>query len=99
MRIVERIPAHYYEAQEVEDIGRVYRWCPEQVVLECGACGMRKTFKRSSLLTSIVACECGARCSASVHEELIAEQPRAEDERRVRPWRYWRTEESTGIPI
>ena len=99
MRIVERIPAHYYEAQEVEDIGRVYRWCPEQVVLECGACGTRKTFKRSSLLTSIVACECGARCSASVHEELIAEQPRAEDERRVRPWRYWQTEESTGIPI
>jgi hypothetical protein len=96
VRIVERIPAHY-ETQEVEDIGRVYKWCPEQVVLECGACCARKTFKRSSLLTSIVACECGARCSESVREELIVEQL-AEDER-LHPWRYWQTEENTGIPI
>ncbi|HZY64743.1 MAG TPA: hypothetical protein VFE21_02550 [Rubrobacteraceae bacterium] len=34
MKIVERIPAHY-EVQEVEDFGRSYRWCPEQIVLEC----------------------------------------------------------------
>jgi hypothetical protein len=37
VKIIERIPAHY-ETQEVEDLGRVYSWCPEQVVLECGAC-------------------------------------------------------------
>jgi hypothetical protein len=97
VRIVERIPAHY-EAQQVEDIGRVYRWCPEQDVLECGACGTRRTFKRSNLIASIVACECGARCSESVREELIVEQL-AEDERRLHPWRYWQTEENTGIPI
>jgi hypothetical protein len=71
MKIVERIPAHY-EVQEVEDLGRCYRWCPEQVVLECGACGTRMTLKRSSLITSVVTCECGARCAASVREELMA---------------------------
>ena len=53
MKIIERIPAHY-ETQEVEDLGRVYRWCPEQVVLQCGACGTRKTFERSSLIASLV---------------------------------------------
>ena len=97
MKIIERVPAHY-EAQEVEDIGRLYRWCPEQVVLECGACSARKTFKRSNLITSLVTCECGARCSATVWEELIVEQL-AEDERRVHPWRYWQTEENAGIPV
>ena len=96
MKIVERIPAHY-EAREVEDIGRAYRWCPEQVVLECGACGTRGTFKRSDLISSVVACECGARCSAKVREELIVEQL-AEDEG-IHPWRYWHSEPNSGIPI
>ena len=41
MRIVERIPAHY-EAQEVE-FGKSYKWCPEQVVVECGECKKRIT--------------------------------------------------------
>ena len=55
MKIIKRIPA-YYVAEEVEDLGWVYKWCPEQVVLECGACGMRETFKRSSLISSLVTC-------------------------------------------
>ena len=96
MRIVERIPAHY-KVQQVEDIGWVYRWCPEEVVLECDACGTRHTFKRSRLITSVVACECGARCSASVREELVIEQL-AEDDR-LHPWRYWQTEQNGGIPV
>ncbi len=96
MRIVERIPEHY-ETQEVEDFGRVYRWCPEQVVLECGACGTTSTFKRSNLIASLVSCECGARCSAGVREELRAEKP-AEDER-IHPWRYWHSKENAGIPV
>ena len=96
MKIIERVPV-YYEAREVGDIGRVYRWCPEQLVLECGACGTKRTFKRSDLITSLVTCECGARCSASVWEELVVEQL-AEDER-VHPWRYWHTEENAGIPV
>ncbi len=96
MKLIERVPAHY-EAQDVEDLGRVYRWCPEQVVLECGACGTRRAFRRSNLVTSIVACQCGASSSASVREELLDEQL-AEDER-VHPWRYWHTEENAGIPV
>ena len=96
MKIIERTPAHY-EAQEVEDIGQVYRWCPERVVLECGACGMRMTFKRSTLIASLVTCECGARCSANVREELIVENLGADEH--IHPWRYWHQEETAGIPV
>jgi hypothetical protein len=97
VKIVERIPAHY-DAEEVVDLGRAYRWCPEQAVLECGACGARMTFKRSELITSLVACECGARCSARVREELLVEKLAVEDEY-VHPWRYWHTQENAGIPV
>ena len=37
-KIIERVKAHY-EVQDVE-MGKVYRWCPESVVIECG-CGKR----------------------------------------------------------
>jgi hypothetical protein len=97
VKIVERIPA-YYDAQEVvEDLGRAYRWCPEQVVLECDACGMRSTFKRSKLIASLVNCECGARCSAEVREELLVE--RWTEDEYLHPWRYWHTQENMGIPV
>lgn len=96
MKIVERIPEHY-EVQEVEDLGRIYKWCPEQVVLECGACGTRMTQKRSNLITSIVTCKCGTRSTASVREELLVEL-RSEDEV-AHPWRYWRSRREAGIPV
>jgi hypothetical protein len=96
MKIIERIPAHY-QTQEVEDLGRVYSWCPEQVVLECGACSTRETFKRSNLIASLVKCECGARCSASVREKLVVEK--LAEEEYIHPWRYWHTKENAGIPI
>ena len=35
-QVIERVEAHY-EVEEVE-LGTVYRWCPESVVLECD-CG------------------------------------------------------------
>ena len=95
VKIVERIPAHYKE--EVQTFGRVYKWCPEQVVLECNACGTRTTFKHSNLMTSIVTCECGARSSARAREELLIEVL-AEDER-LHPWRYWRSEERSELPV
>jgi hypothetical protein len=44
-QVIERVKAHY-EVQEVE-MGTVYRWCPESVVVRCG-CG-----KRLSLTVSI----------------------------------------------
>ena len=96
MKIIERIPAHY-EDQEVKDVGRVFRWCPEHVVLECGVCGTRMTCKRSNILTSVLTCECGASSTASVREELLTEKL-AEDER-LHPWRYWHSEEDAGIPV
>ena len=96
MKIIERIPAHY-QTQQVGDLGQVYRWCPEQIVLECGACGKRETLKRSNLIASLVSCECGARCSASVRQELIIEKL-AEDER-IHPWRYWHPKDDAGIPV
>jgi hypothetical protein len=97
VKIVERIPEHY-EVQEVEeDLARTYRWCPEQVVLECGACGTRMTLKRSTLIASIVTCECGARTTASVREELSVEL--ASEDEVVHPWRYWPSREEAGIPV
>ena len=96
MRIVERIPAHY-EVEEVGNLGQSYRWCPEQIVVECGQCTKTMTFNRSKLLTSILTCECGARSTASVREELFVEQL-TEDEV-AHPWRYWRSREESGIPV
>jgi hypothetical protein len=96
VRIVERIPGHY-EIQGVQDFGRVYRWCPEQVVLECEACGARRTSKRSELISSLITCECGARCSARVREELLIDtSPEEED---LHPWRTWHSSANAGIPV
>ena len=96
MKIVERIPAHY-AVQEVDELGRTYRWCPERAVVECEACGKKTTFKRSSLITSIVACECGATSTAHVRAELI-DEPLTEDQV-AHPWRYWHSREETGLPV
>ncbi len=97
MRIVERIPAHY-EIEEVRDLGRSYRWCPEKVAVECGGCGKRMSFNRSQLITSIVTCGgCGTRSTAGVREELLVEVL-AEDEV-AHPWRYWQLMEESGIPV
>ena len=98
MRIVERIPAHY-EVEEVSDLARSYRWCPEQVVVECDECAKRTTSNWSKLITSIVTCGgCGARSTAGVREELLVEVM-AEDEA-AHPWRYRRrSSEESGIPV
>jgi hypothetical protein len=44
-KLIEKVEAGY-EIQDVE-MGKVYRWCPESVVVRCG-CG-----KRLSLTVSI----------------------------------------------
>jgi hypothetical protein len=97
VKIIERIPAHYETQQVAQDLGRVYRWCPEQVMLECSGCGVRKTFERSMLIASLVKCDCGASCSARAREELVIEQ--LAEEKLIHPWRYWRSKEDAGIPI
>jgi hypothetical protein len=52
VRVVERTKAHY-QVKEME-FGKVRRWRPERLVLECG-CGERPT-----LTSSVTACDgCG----------------------------------------
>jgi hypothetical protein len=96
VKLIERIPA-CYEVEEVEDLGQVYRWCPEKAVVECDACGKRTTFKRSNLITSIVTCECGTCSTADIREELLMELL-AHDET-THPWRYLHSKENAGLPI
>ena len=81
----------YYEVQEVE-FGRIYRWCPECVVVECD-CDERLT-----LTSSITACRwCGVDHADTVREELDA-RGRLGDEA-LHPWRYAREREGAGIPF
>ncbi len=98
MHLIERTPEHYDEL-EVDEIGHLYRWCPECVVLECDSCGKRTTLKRSELISSGFECECGKDNAASVREEVVLQLVGEEYEARHHPWRYWDTsEETAGIP-
>ncbi len=99
VQVIERVARHY-DVEEVE-YGRVYRWCPEMVVVEC-ECGKRATFKRSDLITSIVTCECGARYAVvdiQEEEEMVGQSLEEEDDETVHPWRYWRPPKGAGIPF
>lgn len=60
-RVIERVEAHY-EVQDVE-MGKVYRWRPESVVVEC-YCGKEPTLTASKNACS----ECGAD-----HRTLVEE--------------------------
>src|SRR4051794_2137951 len=81
-QVIERVNAHY-EVQAVE-MGTIYRWCPESVLIECEVCG-----KKPTLTVSKDACgECGADHRAIVEEVLEA---RPEEEQEVgHPWRSLR---------
>ncbi len=75
-KVIKRIPAHY-EVQNVE-MGKVYRWCPESVVIECD-CDETLT-----LTASRTTCGgCGANHTAIAEEVL---DPRSED-KVDHPWR------------
>jgi hypothetical protein len=78
----------HYEVQEVE-FGRVYRWCPEYVELECD-CGERLT-----LTFSVTRCWCGLDHGAVVREELPAKWL---DDEALHPWRYAGGCEDVGLP-
>jgi hypothetical protein len=79
-KVIERLEAHY-EVQDVE-MGKVYRWWPESVVVEC-KCG-----KRPTLTAFKKACgECGADHRAIVEGVLEA---RPEEEEVDHPWRSLR---------
>ena len=96
MQVIERIAEHY-DIQET-DFGRIYRWCPECVVMEC-KCGKRKTLNRSELIKANSACECGTDNAASVREEVVLELLDKDYEVHHHPWRYWHTTNDSGIPF
>jgi|SRR5215217_5662618 len=89
-KVLEYIEGHY-ESEKVP-FGRVYRWCTECVVAECG-CG-----ERMILTCSTSACAgCGMDYAALVEEWLPAE--RAEADGALRPWRLARDrDEGESLP-
>lgn len=88
--IVERTEGHY-DVREVE-FGRVYRWCPDCVVVECD-CGERLTLSASSTATCH---RCGADHTAALRAEVAAKQLGDEA---LHPWRYAEDREDAGIPF
>ena len=88
--IVERNEGHY-DVQEVE-FGRVYRWCPERIIVDC-ACGQRSTLTAASASTCR---RCGADYTSSIREESTI--GRLEDET-LHPWRYAGDHTEDGLPF
>ncbi len=97
MRVLERVAEHY-DTQDVE-FGRVYRWCPEYVVVEC-ECGTRRTFKKSDLIRgSVTPCKCGKDDPFGFPEEQDEVAGHLiKDDTIVHPWRYWHPGILGGMP-
>lgn len=79
MTIIEQTEGHY-DVLEVP-FGKVYRWCPKRLTVECG-CSERLTFTASSTATCH---RCGAGYTLALREEVAA--GRSVDEI-LHPWRY-----------
>lgn len=69
MRIIEQTEGHY-ETQDVE-YGKVYKWQPESVMIECEECGNRLKHTRYVLISSLITCECGKDHTARLRKELV----------------------------
>jgi len=93
--ITEHLEGHY-EFEEVP-FGRVYRWCPESVVVEC-ECGQRISLTRTHLISdSANACDrCGAGLGVDLQEEEVVDHMLKDDEA-LHPWRYWQPPKNAGI--
>jgi hypothetical protein len=85
MQVIERVAEHY-DAQNTE-FGRIYKWCPEGVVVEC-KCGKRMTLNRFDLIEAGAYCECGMEHTASVREEVVIQLLDEDYEAHHHPWRY-----------
>ena len=82
-KVIERVQAHY-EVRDVE-MGKVYRWRPESVVVECEECGENQTLSAFKH-----ACEeCGTDHRPLVQEVLEAHVDEDEEEFE-HPWRSLR---------
>ena len=64
-QVIERVEAHY-EVQRVE-MGTLYRWCPESVVIECD-CGQSFTVEGAAKVASCPGC--GAEHNGAVARGL-----------------------------
>jgi hypothetical protein len=95
MRLIGHTKGHY-ETQDVE-YGKVYKWHPESVTVECEECGKRSTFTRSSLISSLITCDCGMDLTAHVRGELVIYVLEKDED--LHPWRYQHPSEGTGIPF
>jgi hypothetical protein len=85
MRVIERVAEHY-DVQEMP-FARLYRWSPEQVVVECSKCAKRTTHTRSEIIGSeVTSCECGEGHAARIREELVIELIDEEYEAHHHPW-------------
>lgn len=84
--VIECAEGHY-EVQDVE-FGRVYKWRPERVVVECD-CG-----KRTVLSGSEATCICGMDHTEVVREELTG----SPEDKILHPWRYAGDREDDGLP-
>ena len=86
MQVIQRVAEHY-DTQEIE-FGRIYRWCPECVVVECD-CGERMTLRRLDIIiASKLTCEeCGAKVSPRIREEVVIELL-DEDDAAIHPWHH-----------
>jgi hypothetical protein len=88
-KIIERAQA-YYDVQAVE-YGKVYKWRPENVLIEC-RCGELITLTASETTCK----ECGAEHAGLIREDPT--DPRPKDET-LHPWRYSRDhKDNPGLP-
>jgi len=79
-KVIERARAGY-EIEEVE-YGKVYRWQPETILVEC-ECGEETTLTHSE-----AACEeCGTEHAGLIREDLSELQ--LGDDENIPPGRYW----------
>jgi hypothetical protein len=88
-KVIESAQARY-EVQDVE-WGKVYKWCPERIVVECG-CG-----EKLYLNSSITSCkECSTEHVLAVREELSELR---KSDLTLHPWRYSEDREDAGLPF
>ena len=89
-KVIERLQAHY----EIQDVamGKVYRWCPQSLVLEC-TCGEELT-----LTAPEAACEqCGAEHTGLLTQDLTESRLRGGEE--THPWRYYSVKSDSGTSL
>jgi hypothetical protein len=77
-KVIERFDAHY-EGQDVP-MGKVYRWCPERVLVECG-CGETPTLAASATICG----KCGEDYALLIQEVLNL---RPKEDEIDYPWRH-----------